>query len=108
MVNHLISFQKHAHILPRQQDLPVNKSFFVSQNDSPTKKSGQIKFSSACGQKKAKERGTGKWEPVGMAKDFNFQMPVIYFMFKLTIWVTSTTTANFKSITQSIVNSSNV
>ena len=28
--------------------------------------------------------GKGKREPVGMAKDFDFQMPVIYFMFKLT------------------------
>ena len=35
-----------------------------------------------------------------MVKDFNFQMLVIYFMFKLAIWVASTTTANFESIRQ--------
>ena len=36
-----------------------------------------------------------------MAKVFNFQMPVIYVMFKSTIWVVSmTTTAYFKYITQ--------
>ena len=97
MVNHLILFQKHAHISPRQQELPANKSFSVTQNDPLTKKSGQIKFSLACEQVKGKERG--KRELTGMAKDFNFQMTVIYFMFTLTIWIASTTTANFKSIT---------
>ena len=36
-----------------------------------------------------------------MAKVFDFQMPVIYVMFKLIIRVASTiTTANFQSITQ--------
>ena len=36
-----------------------------------------------------------------MAKVFDFQMPVIYVMFKSTIWVeNTTTTAYFKSITQ--------
>ena len=40
-------------------------------------------------------------EPVGMAKDFDFQMPVIYVMFKLTIWVASTTrTVNLNKYTQ--------
>ena len=33
-----------------------------------------------------------KREPVGMAKDFDFQMLVIYVMFKSTIQVASTTT----------------
>ena len=83
---------------------PVNRISFVSQNDPLTKESGQMKFNLACEQGKGKERGKGKRESVGqcrrMAKDFNFQMPVIYFMFKLTIWVTSTATAKFKLITQ--------
>ena len=36
-----------------------------------------------------------------MAKVFDFQMPVIYVMFKSTIWVENTTTTMyFKSITQ--------
>ena len=34
----------------------------------------------ACEQAEGKERG--KREPVEMAKDFDFQMPVIYAMFK--------------------------
>ena len=46
----------------------------------------------ACEQKEEKERGRGKREPVGMAKDFDFQMPAIYVMFKLSIWVASKTT----------------
>ena len=49
----------------------------------------------ACEQGEGKERGRGKREPLGMAKVFDFQMPVIYVMFKLTIQVASTTeTAN--------------
>ena len=44
----------------------------------------------ACEQGEGKERGRGKREPVGMAKDFDFQMPVIYVIFKLTIQVAST------------------
>ena len=44
-----------------------------------------------------KRRGKGKREPVGMAKDFDFRMPVIYVMCKLTIQVVCTTTAaNFE------------
>ena len=35
--------------------------------------------------------GEGKREPVGMAKDFNFQIPVDYVVFKLTIQVASRT-----------------
>ena len=57
-------------------------------------------FCLACEQEQGKERGRGKREPVGMAKDFNFQTQIIYFMFKLSIWVASTTTANFESIRQ--------
>ena len=42
-------------------------------------------------------RGRGKGEPLGMAKDFDFQIPLIYLMFILTIRVASTTTAaNFE------------
>ena len=40
--------------------------------------------------------GEEKREPVGMAKDFDFQMPVIYVMFRLAIQVASTTTTNFE------------
>ena len=39
----------------------------------------------ACEQREGKERGKKKREPVGMAKHFYFQMPVLYVMFKLTI-----------------------
>ena len=42
----------------------------------------------ACDQEEGKE----KW-PVEMPKDFDFHMPVIDVMFKLTYWVASTTTA---------------
>ena len=42
-------------------------------------------YFTACEQGKGKERGKWKKEPVRTAKDFDFQMPVIYFMFKLTI-----------------------
>ena len=55
------------------------------------------------GRKEGKERGEGKRgrkggkekrEPVGMPKDFDFHIDV---MFKLTYWVASTTTAaNFE------------
>ena len=38
-------------------------------------------------------KGRGKREPVGMAKDFDFQLTLICAMFKLTIWVAITTTA---------------
>ena len=41
---------------------------------------------------KEEKRGRAKRELVGMAKDFNFQLLVIYVMFKLTIHVTSNTT----------------
>ena len=37
-------------------------------------------------------KGEGKREPE-MPKDFDFHMPVIDVMFKLTYWVASTTTA---------------
>ena len=50
----------------------------------------------ACEQPAGKERGREKKRPAGMAKDFDFQMPVIYVVFKLTIQVESTTTpSNF-------------
>ena len=40
-------------------------------------------------------------EPVGMVKVFDFQMTVLYVMFKLTVQVASTTrTTNFELITQ--------
>ena len=45
-------------------------------------------------------KGEEEREPLRIAKDFNFQMAEIYFMFKLTIWVASSTTANFESIRQ--------
>ena len=51
----------------------------------------------ACEQGEGKEREGGKKKPVGMPKDFDFHMPVINVMFKLTYWVASTTTAaNFE------------
>ena len=40
---------------------------------------------------RGKEVGRGKRVPEGMAKDFDFQMPVIYVMFKLTTQVEGTT-----------------
>ena len=47
------------------------------------------------------ERGKEKREPVEMPKDFDFHMPVIDVMFKLSYWMASTTTAvNFEYITQ--------
>ena len=46
-------------------------------------------------------KGEEESEPARMAKVFDFQMSVIYFMFKSTVWVVSTTTmAYFKYITQ--------
>ena len=39
----------------------------------------------ACKQGEGKERERGKREPVRMAEDFDFQVLVIHFMFKLTI-----------------------
>ena len=65
----------------------------MTQNDPLTNKSGQIKFVLPVNRKEEEK-------PVGMAKDFNFQMLVIYFIFKLTICVASTTTANFESVRQ--------
>ena len=54
-----------------------------------------------CEQTEEKETGRGKREPVGMAKDFDFQMSVVYVMFRLTIWVASTTrTVNLNKYTQ--------
>ena len=48
-----------------------------------------------------RERGRGKREHEGMDKDFDFQMPVIYVMFKLTIWVAKTTrTVDLNKYTQ--------
>ena len=35
-------------------------------------------------------RERGEREPIGIAKDFDFQIPTIYVMFKLTIWVADT------------------
>ena len=46
-------------------------------------------------EEEGKERGRGKREPAGMAKDFHFQMPVIYVMFKLTIQVARAKTVDF-------------
>ena len=40
-----------------------------------------------CAQREEKEMGRGKR---GMAKDFDLQIPAIYVMFKLTIWVAGT------------------
>ena len=46
-------------------------------------------------------KGEEEREPARMAKAFDFQMLIIYDMFKSTIWVISTTTtAYFKYITQ--------
>ena len=63
-------------------------------------------FGSACsiipGEPVNRERGRKgggeeKRGPVGMPKDFDFHMPVIDVMFKLTYWVASTTAAaNFE------------
>ena len=54
-----------------------------------------IRFSLTTGR--GKERRRAKRKAVGMAKDFYFQIPVIYAIFKLTIRVASTTTtANFE------------
>ena len=51
----------------------------------------------ACEQGEGKERGKEKREPLEMPKDFDFHMPVIDVMFKLTYWVASTrTAANFE------------
>ena len=51
----------------------------------------------ACEQGEGKERRRGKWKPLEMAKDFDFQMSVIYVIFNFTIQVASTTTtANFE------------
>ena len=48
-----------------------------------------------------RERGKGKREPAGMAKDFDFQMLVIYVMFKLTVQLAcTTTTSDFALIAQ--------
>ena len=54
----------------------------------------------SCEQREGKERGGGKSEPVGMAKDFLFQMPVTSVLFKSTVQVASTTTTNLESISQ--------
>ena len=48
----------------------------------------------ACEQGDGKEAKKGKREPVRMAKDFDFEMLTIDVIFKLTIWVTGTTTTN--------------
>ena len=48
-------------------------------------------------RERGSRRGGGGREPVEMPKDFDFHMPVIDAMFKLTYWVASTTTAaNFE------------
>ena len=48
-------------------------------------------------KERGRKGGKEKREPVGMPKDFDFHMPVIDIMFKLTHWVASTTTAaNFE------------
>ena len=55
----------------------------------------------ACEQEEGKGKRKRKKEPVGMVKVFDFQMPVIFVMFKLTVRFTSTTrTTNFELITQ--------
>ena len=62
-------------------------------------------FGSACSiisgwpvnRERGRKGGKEEREPVGMPKDFDFHMPVIDVMFKLTHWVASTTTAaNFE------------
>ena len=45
----------------------------------------KVNVSLACEQGQGEETGRGKREPVGMVKDFDFQMPVICVMSKLTI-----------------------
>ena len=48
-------------------------------------------------KERGRKGGKEKREPVGMPKDFDFHMPVIDVMVKLTQWVASTTTAaNFE------------
>ena len=49
-----------------------------------------LKLACEQGEGIGKEGGRGKREPVGMAKDFDFQMPKIYVIFKLTIQVART------------------
>ena len=49
-------------------------------------------FELACEQPAAGKEGEKEKRPVGMAKDFDFQILVIYVVFKLTIQVESTTT----------------
>ena len=48
--------------------------------------------SKSFNQIQTQERGKEKREPVRMTKNFDFQTPVIYVVFKLTILVASTTT----------------
>ena len=45
-------------------------------------------------------RGKGEREPVGIAINFDFQMLVIYVMFKLTVQLACTTTSDFALIAQ--------
>ena len=47
-------------------------------------------------RQKGKKGGRGKRVPVGMAKDFNFQIPVICVMFILTVWVAGMDDSNSK------------
>ena len=55
----------------------------------------------ACEQGEGKEGGKERREAVEMPKDFDFHMPEINVMFKLTYWVASTTTAaSFEYSTQ--------
>ena len=58
----------------------------------------QYYFRLACEPGEGKPKGgEEEREPVEMPKDFDFHMPVIDVMFKLTYWVASTTTAaNFE------------
>ena len=49
-------------------------------------------FELTCEQPAARKERERKKRPVGMAKDFDFQMLVIYVVFKLTIQVDNTTT----------------
>ena len=62
-------------------------------------------FGSACSiipskpvnMERRRKGGKEKREPIEMPKNFDFHMPVIDVMFKLTYWVASTTTAaNFE------------
>ena len=55
----------------------VNQTFYLFRTPSI-----RIQIELACEKGEGKERGTAKGEPEGMTKYFDFQMPVIYAVFK--------------------------